>query len=105
MLSLPPVTFFSALGTHSPTGDPFLLTAALASHPTSSPPKNGYPLLLSAQKISGKDHVLSQTWSRVRGWLVAPAEISQTEKELSSQKMGTLLKKVTDQRCPPERGS
>ena len=28
MLSLPPVTFSSALGAHSPTADPFLMTAA-----------------------------------------------------------------------------
>ena len=53
---------------------------------SSSPPKNGYPLLLSAQKISGKDPVLSQTCSRVRGWLVSPAASSRTEKEVSSQK-------------------
>ena len=71
MLSLPPVTFFSALSTPlsycRPTSHDSCKRQLLDSHPMAFPPKKDCPLLLfPTQKISGKDPVLSQTCSQ--GW-------------------------------------
>lgn len=59
--------------------------------------------LVSSEDLREKTMSCPKPGAELEGGWYAPAEISQTEKELSSQKMGTLLKKVTDQRCPPER--
>lgn len=71
MLSLPPVTFFSALSTPlsycRSTSHDSCKKQLLDSHPMAFPPKKDCPLLLfPTQKISGKDPVLSQTCSQ--GW-------------------------------------